>query len=244
MNNLYSFSLTTGTIYGDGFIARDIGFENTAGPENHQAVALTVASDRSVFYRCTISGYQDTLFALSLRQFYRECDIKGTIDFIFGNAAAIFQSSTVILRRPRRGGAFNAILANGRTDPGQNTGFSLQNCRIVVGSDFAPVKGSYDSYLGRPWKAYSRAVVLKSDIDGEISSRGWAPWEGAGGSTYGTLYFAEYGNTGAGAETSGRVRWPGFHVIGTAEATKFTVAQFIGGNSWLPPTGVAFISGL
>ncbi|XP_073132412.1 probable pectinesterase/pectinesterase inhibitor 54 [Henckelia pumila] len=234
----------TFTINGDGFIARDIGFENTAGPNGHQAVALNIASDRSVLFRCSIVGYQDTVYAHTLRQFYRECDIYGTVDYIFGNAVAVFQSCTLTFRRPRNGGAFNTILANGRTDPGQNTGFSVQNCKITVGSDFAPVKNSYKSYLGRPWKAYSRAVVMQTSIDGEIDARGWVEWEGAGGSTYKTLYFAEYANTGPGSSTSGRVNWPGFHVIGTPDASKFTVANFIGGNSWLPATGVDFTSGL
>ncbi|KAL0410364.1 UNVERIFIED_CONTAM: putative pectinesterase/pectinesterase inhibitor 54 [Sesamum latifolium] len=234
----------TFTITGDGFIARDIGFQNTAGPGAAQAVALTISSDHSVLYRCSIAGYQDTLYAHSLRQFYRECDIYGTVDFIFGNAAAVFQSCTLVLRRPRSGGAYNVILANGRTDPGQSTGFSVQNCKITVGSDFSPVKNSYNSFLGRPWKQYSRAVVMQSNIDGAISSRGWVEWPGAAGSTYKTLYFAEYANMGPGSGTSGRVKWPGFQVIGTPEASKFTVANFISGNSWLPSTGVTFVSGL
>ncbi|KAL7136942.1 hypothetical protein ABFS83_10G062700 [Erythranthe nasuta] len=234
----------TFTITGDGFIARDIGFQNTAGPQAEQAVALTVVSDHSVLYRCSVAGYQDTLYALSFRQFYRECDIYGTVDFIFGNAAAVFQSCNLVLRRPRSGGAYNVILANGRSDPGQNTGFSVQNCKISIGSDFSAVKSSYKSYLGRPWKQYSRAVVMQSNIDGAISPRGWVEWPGAAGSTYKTLYFAEYENMGAGGGKSGRVNWPGFRVIMTAEAEKFTVGNFIGGNSWLPSTGVTFTSGL
>ncbi|KAH6779194.1 Plant invertase/pectin methylesterase inhibitor superfamily [Perilla frutescens var. hirtella] len=232
----------TFTVTGDGFIARDIGFQNTAGPNAEQAVALTIASDHSVLYRCSLAGYQDTLYALSLRQFYRECDIYGTVDFIFGNAAAVFQSCTLYLRRPRGGGAYNVILANGRSDPGQNTGFSVQNCKITVASDFSPVRNSYKSYLGRPWKLYSRAVVMQSNIDGAISSQGWVAWPGTGG--FDSLYFAEYANMGGGAGTSGRVKWPGFKVLGTPEASKFTVANLIGGNSWLPSTGVAFVSGL
>ncbi|XP_051131115.1 pectinesterase-like [Andrographis paniculata] len=231
----------TFAITGDRFIARDIGFQNSAGPSAEQAVALTVVSDHSVFFRCSIAGNQDTLYAHSLRQFYRECDIFGTVDFIFGNAAAVFQSCTLALRSPRSGGAYNVIMANGRTDPGQNTGFSVHNSRITVASGSSSGKSSY---LGRPWKQYSRAVVMQSNIDGAISSRGWVEWPGAGGSTYKTLYFAEYQNMGAGAGTSGRVKWPGFHVIATPEASKFTVANFIGGTSWLPSTGVTFVAGL
>lgn len=230
-------------ITGDGFIAKDIGFENAAGPKGEQAVALMVSSDHSVLYKCSIAGYQDTLYAQALRQFYRECDIYGTIDFIFGNAAAVFQNCYLILRRPL-GDSFNVILANGRSSPGQNTGFSIQKCTIIPSSDFSAVKHSYKSYLGRPWKEYSRAVVMESSIDDAIEGRGWIEWPGYGSSVLKSLYFAEYSNIGRGAATSRRVQWPGFHLIGTEEATKFTVANFIAGTSWLPSTGVIFISGL
>ncbi|KAL3535468.1 hypothetical protein ACH5RR_003929 [Cinchona calisaya] len=234
----------TVTITGDGFIAKDIGFQNTAGPNGEQAVALQIASDHAVLYRCSLAGYQDTLYALSLRQFYRECDIYGTVDFVFGNAAAVFQNCYLVFRRPGSRKAYNVILANGRTDPGQNTGFSLQNCRITVDSDFSPIKNSFESYLGRPWKVYSRAIVMQSTIDGAISSRGWIEWPGAPSSYLKTLYFAEFDNIGPGGGTSGRVKWPGYHVIAREEATKYTVANFIAGTSWLPSTGVAFVSGL
>ena len=231
-------------ITGDEFIAKDIGFENAAGPKGGQAVALVVSSDHSVLYKCSISGYQDTLYALSLRQFYRECDIYGTIDFIFGNAAAVFQNCYLVLRRPHGSSNYNVILANGRSNPGQNTGFSLQKCTITPSSDFSAVKNSFKSFLGRPWKAYSRAVVMESTIDDAIDGRGWIQWPGYGNSVLKSLYFAEYSNIGHGAATSRRVQWDGFHLIGTEEATKFTVANFIAGTSWLPSTGVTFISGL
>ncbi|OVA03700.1 Pectinesterase [Macleaya cordata] len=231
----------TFAITGDRFIARDIGFQNTAGPKGDQALALNVASDRSVFYRCSIAGYQDTLYALALRQFYRECDIYGTIDFIFGNALAVFQNCDLVLRRPQSGG-FNVILANGREDPSQDTGFSIQKCRIVAGSDLASVKHSVESYLGRPWKKYSRSVIMQSTIDDVIKPRGWIEW--SGNFALNTLYFAEYLNSGPGSGTASRVKWPGYHEIGPKEAVKFTVGEFIGGTEWLPSTGVTFVAGL
>ncbi|GAA0163297.1 esterase [Lithospermum erythrorhizon] len=77
------------------FCARDMTFENTAGPHKHQAVALSVSSGLSVFYHCSFKGYQDTLLAHSLRQFYRDCHVYGTVDFIFGDAVAVLQNCDI-----------------------------------------------------------------------------------------------------------------------------------------------------
>lgn len=231
-------------VTGDGFIARDIGIKNTAGPRGQQAIALSITSDQSVLYRCSISGYQDTLYAAALRQFYRECDIYGTIDFIFGNAAAVFQSCNIFLRRPYGVKAFNVILANGRTDQHQNTGFALHSCRIRTDSDLSPVKDMYSSYLGRPWRMYSRAVVMESYINDAIAEEGWAGWLNSGDEELKTLYFGEFNNYGPKASVSKRVTWQGFHLIGFEEANYFSVGKFIDGVTWLPSTGVSFTSGI
>ncbi len=98
-------------VVGDGFIARDITVQNTAGAANHQAVALRSGSDLSVFYRCSFEGYQDTLYVHSQRQFYRECDIYGTVDFIFGNAAVVIQNCNIYPRYPPN--KTNTITAQG-----------------------------------------------------------------------------------------------------------------------------------
>ncbi|KAJ6305954.1 hypothetical protein OIU78_021312 [Salix suchowensis] len=75
MQGWTTFRTATVAVSGKGFIARDMTFRNTAGPVSHQAVALRVDSDQSAFYRCSMEGYQDTLYAHSLRQFYRECTL-------------------------------------------------------------------------------------------------------------------------------------------------------------------------
>ncbi|KAA8539805.1 hypothetical protein F0562_026497 [Nyssa sinensis] len=108
-------------------------FRNTAGPQGGQAVALRSASDLSVFYACSFEGYQDTLFVLSQRQFYKSCYIYGTIDFIFGNAAVVFQNCVIYVRKPLIGQA-NVITAQGRDDPFQNTGISIHNSRVHGGA--------------------------------------------------------------------------------------------------------------
>lgn len=226
----------------DGFWARDMTFENTAGPAKHQAVALRVGSDLSVFYRCSFRGYQDTLFVLSQRQFYRDCHIYGTIDFIFGNAAAVLQNCDIHVRRPM-GQQSNMITAQGRTDPNQNTGISIHASRVTPALDFQDVKGSFRTFLGRPWQKFSRTVFMKTDLDGLIDPRGWKEW--SGGFALSTLYYGEHMNYGKGAVTSGRVKWPGFHVLrNPSDADPFTVQRFIQGETWIPGTGVPFIPGL
>lgn len=227
---------------GQRFVAVNITFRNTAGPAKHQAVAVRNGADLSAFYSCSFEGYQDTLYTHSLRQFYRNCDIYGTVDFIFGNAAVVFQNCNLYARLPMQGQT-NVFTAQGRTDPNQNTGTSIHNCRVSAAADLAAAtNGSTKTYLGRPWKEYSRTVYMQSFIDGVVDPSGWLPW--SGDFALATLYYAEYNNTGPGSGTDMRVNWTGYHVINAIDASNFSVSNFLLGDSWLAPTGVPFGSSL
>ncbi|PON66301.1 Pectinesterase inhibitor domain containing protein [Trema orientale] len=245
-----TFNSATFAVTAPGFVAVNITFRNTAGAIKHQAVAVRNGADLSTFYSCSFEGYQDTLYTHSLRQFYRECDIYGTVDFIFGNAAVVFQSCN-IYPRLALDNQFNAITAQGRTDPNQNTGISIHNCTVRAADDLvASRNGSSNStststktYLGRPWKEYSRTVYMQSHLDSSIEAVGWREWNGD--FALSTLYYGEFNNTGPGSVTANRVTWPGYHLIGNAsDVANFTVFNFLLGDDWLPQTGVPFSSGL
>ncbi|KAH9607452.1 hypothetical protein KSS87_019349 [Heliosperma pusillum] len=237
-----TYNSATAGVDGLRFIARDIAFRNTAGPENGQAVALRSSSDLSVFYKCAFYGYQDTLFVHSQRQFYKMCYIFGTIDIIFGNAAAVFQNCMIYVRKPIWGQA-NVITAQGRADPNQNTGIVIHSSRIMADNDLVPMGQSVVTYLGRPWQQYSRTIIMKTYIGPLVDSAGWMPWNGD--NFLNTLYYAEYANFGPGSKLRRRVNWGGFHVIKSPNvATLFTVGHFIAGRTWLPTTGVPFSLGL
>ncbi|KAG5036119.1 hypothetical protein AAZX31_04G216900 [Glycine max] len=241
--NLTTFHTASFAASGSGFIAKDMTFENYAGPGRHQAVALRVGADHAVVYRCNIIGYQDTMYVHSNRQFYRECDIYGTVDFIFGNAAVVFQNCTLWARKPMAQQK-NTITAQNRKDPNQNTGISIHNCRIMATPDLEASKGSYPTYLGRPWKLYARTVFMLSYIGDHVHPRGWLEWN-TSSFALDTCYYGEYMNYGPGSALGQRVNWAGYRAINsTVEASRFTVGQFISGSSWLPSTGVAFIAGL
>lgn len=134
---------------GQGFVAVNMTIRNTAGAIKAHAVAVRNGADLSTFYRCSFESYQDTLYTHSLRQFYRECDIYGTVDFIYGNAAVVFQDCNVYPRLPLQGQS-NAITVQGRTDPNQNTGTSIHNCSIRPANDLASSNGTTKTYIGRP----------------------------------------------------------------------------------------------
>ncbi|KAK6785826.1 hypothetical protein RDI58_014351 [Solanum bulbocastanum] len=141
-----TFSSSTFAVVGEGFVAVNITFQNTAGAINHQAVAVRNGADLSTFYSCSFQGYQDTLYVHSLRQFYREYDIYGTINFIFGNAVAVFQNSNIYPKLPLQN-QFNAITAQGRTDLNQNTEISIQNCMVKPADDLKFNNNSTQTYL-------------------------------------------------------------------------------------------------
>ncbi|KAL3535465.1 hypothetical protein ACH5RR_003926 [Cinchona calisaya] len=237
-----TFMCATFRVKGPRFIARDITFENTAGPHKYQAVAFLSNSDLSALYRCAFRGYQDTLYAHTMRQFYKDCTITGTVDFIFGRSSAVFQNCQILARKglPKQK---NTITANGRRNPYDKTGFSIQFSNISVEAELLASRENIQTYLGRPWKLYSTTVIMQSYISSAIHPKGWLEWKG--NYALDTLYYGEYMNFGPGACLDNRVNWPGFHEIkDSAVANNFTVAQLILGNSWLPSTGIKYIDGL
>ncbi|KAJ0112469.1 hypothetical protein Patl1_00970 [Pistacia atlantica] len=237
-----TFRSATVAVVGNGFIAKGITFGNSAGPSKHQAVALRSGSDLSAFYKCSFIGYQDTLYVHSLRQFYRDCDIYGTIDFIFGNAAVVFQNCNLYARKPNENQK-NIFTAQGREDPNQNTGISILNCKVAAAADLIPNQTNFKTYLGRPWKEYSRTVYLQSYIGDLVDPAGWLEWN----STFGlsTLYYGEYKNRGPGSNTSARVTWPGYRIINSSNvASQFTVEGFLQGSQWLNSTRIPFFPNL
>ncbi|KDP33981.1 hypothetical protein JCGZ_07552 [Jatropha curcas] len=239
-DGVQTFRTASFVALGNGFMAKAIGFRNTAGPEKHQAVAARVQADRTIFLNCRFEGYQDTLYVQTHRQYYRSCVIAGTIDFIFGDAAAILQNCQIVIRKPLENQQ-NIVTAQGRIDPHETTGIVLQNCRIQPDKSLVPDKAKFKSYLGRPWKEYSRTIVMESTIEDLIHPDGWLAWEGEKGLK--TLYYAEFNNKGPGASTKARVKWPGYHVIDKEEANKYTIEPFIQGD-WINDMGAPVHFGL
>ncbi|PIA43599.1 hypothetical protein AQUCO_01900179v1 [Aquilegia coerulea] len=226
---------------GDNFMARDMGFENTAGAEKHQAVALRVQSDMSIFFNCQIDGYQDTLYTHTKRQFYRDCTISGTIDFIFGDAAVVFQNCKMVVRKPMNNQQC-IVTAQGRKDAREPTGIVLQNCQITSDLVYYPLRNTLKSFLGRPWKEYSRTIIMNTEIQDLIQPEGWLPWVGDYGLN--TCFYAEINNEGPGSNTARRVKWAGVKTVPPDQAIDFTPGKFIQGDTWIPPTGVPYSSGL
>ncbi|KAI3855260.1 hypothetical protein MKX03_026118 [Papaver bracteatum] len=234
----------TVVVLGNGFIAQDIAIVNTAGPNGNQAVALRTEADRCVFYKCRIEGYQDTLYAKKYNQFYREGDIFGTVDFIFGQSSTILQNCNIYCRMPNRGQSIT-ITADGRDTIDKSTGIVFHNCNILATQELEQEKKNFNSYFGRPWRPYSTSVVMQSFIADFISPEGWLPWNQEDKQTLSTLTYIEYGNWGLGSNINGRVNWTGFKVYNDSkDVLKYTVQYFINGSEWLPSTGVPFVAGL
>ncbi|KAI3847644.1 hypothetical protein MKW92_007928 [Papaver armeniacum] len=227
-----TFASATFSVVGYGFMAKDIGFENTAGAANHQAVALRVSGDMSILYNVQIDGYQDTLYAHAKRQFYRDCTISGTVDFVFGNAVALFQNCKFIVRKPMENQA-NMVLASGRKTENDPGALILQDCTIQADPALFPVRKTLKSYLGRPWKAYARHVIMHTEIGDLIDPQGWHEWMGNFGIN--TCYFVEFENTGPGATGT----------VGAEQLKEFTATSAImKGGQFITSSGIPFKAGL
>ncbi|GMI85416.1 hypothetical protein like AT3G05610 [Hibiscus trionum] len=240
-----TWQTATFSAIGNGFIAKSMGFQNTAGPEQHQAVALRVQSDKSAFFNCRIDGHQGTLYNQANRQFFRNCVISGTVDFIFGDSATLIQNSLIIVRRPMDN-QFNTVTAQGKSFIDENTGTVIQNCRIVPEQKLFTDRFKIPTYLGRPWKKFSTTVIMESTLGDFIMPEGWIPFNGHDNvSNLDSLYYAEYNNRGPGANLNARVNWKGYHKMDRVTATKFTIQLFLlSRENWLPLTGIPFTNAL
>lgn len=207
-------------IFGPDFFAENITFENTSGPVG-QAVACHVAGDRAVFRRCRFLGFQDTLYTFgeNTREYYEDCYIEGTIDFIFGKATAVFNRCE--LRSKRTGGFLTAPA----TPQGSNYGYVFYDCKLTA--DEGVEAGSV--WLSRPWRPYGKTVFIRCEMGQHIRPEGWNNWGKTDNER--TAYYAEYQCYGKGADTSRRVAWS--HQLKDANA--YVMTNILkGADGWNP----------
>lgn len=180
-------------IYAPDFYAENITFENTSGPVG-QAVACFVSADRAYFKECRFLGFQDTLYTYGkgCRQYYDECYIEGTVDFIFGWSTAVFNRCHIH-------SIGNGYITAPSTDKGQKYGYVFYNCEITANSDVDKV------YLSRPWRPYAQAVFIQCNMGKHILPEGWDNWRNKNNEK--TVFYAEYKSKGKGANPGKRVAY-------------------------------------
>ena len=237
-----TFFTETVEINGTGFEADNITFENSAG-NTGQAVAVADRADRSIFKHCRFLGHQDTLFADYGRQYYVDSYIEGGVDFIFGNATAVFDHSELHANGP------GYLTAQSRTSPNQTTGYVILNSRVTSSIDHAAppmdaaTPGATSSAsahnttgLGRPWRPYSRVIYINTELPADLNPAGWNNWNNPANEK--TAYYAESNSTGPGANPTARVPWS--HQLTPAEAKQYLPATFLAGpDHWNPEAEAA-----
>ena len=222
-----TFFTETVEINGDGFEADNLTFENSAG-NTGQAVAAAVRADRAIFKHCRFLGHQDTLFADYGRQYYVDSYIEGGVDFIFGNAAAVFDHSEI------RANGSGYLTAQSRTSPEQATGFVILNSRVTSGIEPGAARDTIS--LGRPWRPYSRVVYLNTSLPANVIPAGWNLWGRKGKTSQ--AYYAEFNSTGPGANPAARVGWS--HQLTASQAARYRPRVFLGGKDhWNPEAEAA-----
>ncbi len=212
-----TFFTETVEINGEGFEADNLTFENTAG-NTGQAVAVAVRADRAVFKNCRFLGHQDTLFADYGRQYYVGSYIEGGVDFIFGNAAAVFDHSELHANGP------GYLTAQSRTSADQTTGYVIIDSQVTSG---IPAGAPRDSIgLGRPWRPFSRVVYIDTELPPDVIPQGWNAW-GRSNETP-QAYYAEFKSKGPGANAAARVAWS--HQMTAREAARYRPKVFLAGK--------------
>ncbi|AYN00072.1 pectinesterase family protein [Chryseobacterium sp. 3008163] len=221
---------TTGSstlfIFSDDFSAKNITFQNDAGPVG-QAVAVLTTGDRIVFENCRFLGFQDTLYTKGSqdnpdkskpsRNYFKNCYIEGTTDYIFGAGTAVFEKCTIYSKK-------NASYITAASTPqGQEFGYVFINCNLTGDADANSV------YLGRPWRPFAKTIYINCAIDSTIKSEGWHNWSKPEAEK--TTFYAEYNSKGSGANAEKRVSWS--HQLTKEQSKKYTAKNILSGkDNW------------
>ncbi|WP_411346762.1 pectinesterase family protein [Paenibacillus sp. WLX1005] len=208
-------------VMSDHFTAQTITFANTAGKDAGQAVALYVRGDRAIFKNVRILGNQDTLYTPGTgRQYYENCYIEGTVDFVFGSATAYFNNCELK-------SLGNGYVTAASTAAEQTYGYVFRNCKLTRASSVT----NASVYLGRPWRPYASVAFLNSSMDSHIRPEGWNNWSNAENEK--TARYSEYGSTGSGGTTSKRVSWS--KQLTAQQAAQLTPQNVLrGSDNWNP----------
>lgn len=207
-------------IYAPDFHAENITFENTAGKVG-QAVAAFVSSDRAMFINCRFLGNQDTLYTYGKqsRQYYEGCYIEGTVDFIFGWSTVVFNRCTIHSKA-------KGYLTAPATEKGKTHGYVFYDCKITADTGVDGV------YLGRPWRPYGQSVFIRCELGKHIIPVGWDNW-GKKENEH-TAFFAEYENTGEGANAKARAKFA--HQLKNLK--NYSIEKVLAGkDGWNPASG-------
>ena len=189
-----------------------------------QAVSLHAEADRFVIKNSKILGCQDTVYAggSHSRQYYENCFIEGTTDFIFGAATAVFKNCTIK-------SLANSYITAASTDENKKYGFVFFDCQLIAKEGITKV------FLGRPWRPFAKTVFINTEMGNHIVQEGWNPWKGDKmfPDKEKTAYYAEYGSRGEGANASKRVGWS--HQLTKKEIKNYTLEKiFRQATNWIP----------
>lgn len=212
---LNTFTSYTAKISGNRFVAENITFVNAAGQVG-QAVALYVDADKAVFRNCRFLGNQDTIFASgeNARQYFVDCYIEGTTDFIFGPATTLFERCKIHCKT-------NSFITAANTPRDKKFGFVFRDCNITADSSVTKL------YLGRPWRSYAKTAFIGCSLPACIAPEGWDNWSNPENEK--TTFYAEYHNTGS--DTKQRAAWS--HQLSEKEAVQFSAENILGAdNDW------------
>ena len=219
INNMGTFRTYSLLIQGNTITFENLTVENNAA-QLGQAVAVHVEGDKIIFRNCRLLGNQDTLYTghEGSRQYFVNCYIEGTTDFIFGPSTCWFEACTIFCKK-------NSYITAASTPQNQEYGYIFNHCKITLSDSVDKM------YLGRPWRPYAMTLLMNCEIPQGVHPEGWHNWGKEENEK--TARYMEYNNKGDGASKVKRVKWA--KILTSKEAEKYTLANVMKGcDGWTP----------
>ncbi|HEY4354914.1 MAG TPA: pectinesterase family protein [Acidobacteriaceae bacterium] len=222
-----------------------------------QALAVWTTSDKAVFNNVQLNSLQDTIYAgsqgsgIPARQYFWKGYISGDIDYVFGDAAAVFDQTLFFTawHATTAGGGTETIMAQNKSAATGSPNDYLSGYVLNSATLTSQSSGMNGLYLGRPYGQFSTSILLNTKID-QVNPLGWLEFSGQ--TNLPTSTYAEYnsipytdaqGNSGAGVTGTRETTSIAPQVFNAAQAAKYAPVAFLGtpvnGDSWNPTTTLA-----
>lgn len=126
---------------------------------NERGHAIAFNGDRIICNGIRVRGNQDSIWVGTGRMYFKDCDLIGGTDYIYGDASVVFDNC-MLGAEGMTNKSYGATVTAANHDANNPYGYLFWNCTL-----YNVLDNIKTSMLGRPWRQAAQITFYKTKID-------------------------------------------------------------------------------